>query len=66
MKPASPQMPLADDQNMIQALTPKRSDQAFSVWVLHAGSRTLEKIRERVESQPCAGLQGVCVLNHGD
>jgi gamma-glutamylcysteine synthetase len=36
-------MPLADDQNMIQALTPKRSDQAFSVWVLHAGSRTLEK-----------------------
>jgi hypothetical protein len=27
-------MPLADDQNMIQALTPKRSDQAFSVWVL--------------------------------
>src|SRR6266480_4964669 len=27
-------MPLADDQNMIQALTPKRSDQPFSVWVL--------------------------------
>src|SRR5258708_36825349 len=26
-------MPLADDQNMIKALTPKRSDQAFSVWV---------------------------------
>jgi len=23
-------MPLADDQNMIQVLTPKRSDQAFS------------------------------------
>src|ERR1700730_15456820 len=30
----SPQMPFADDQNMIQALTPKRSDQALSVWVL--------------------------------
>jgi hypothetical protein len=30
----SPQMSLADDQNMIQALTPKRADQAFSVWVL--------------------------------
>src|SRR5258708_32876599 len=27
-------MPLADDQNMIPALTPTRSDQAFSVWVL--------------------------------
>jgi hypothetical protein len=27
-------MLLADDQNMIQALTPKASDQAFSVWVL--------------------------------
>jgi hypothetical protein len=30
-------MPLADDQNMIQALTPKRSDQAFSIWVLRLG-----------------------------
>jgi len=27
-------MPLADDQNVIQALTPKRSDQAFGVRVL--------------------------------
>jgi len=27
-------MPLADDQNMIQALTPKTSDQTFSVRVL--------------------------------
>jgi hypothetical protein len=25
-----PQMPLAEDQNMIQALPPKRSDQPFS------------------------------------
>jgi hypothetical protein len=27
-------MPLAEDQNMIQALTPKRSDQTFSVRIL--------------------------------
>ena len=26
-------MPLAEDQNMIQALAPKRSDQTFSVWI---------------------------------
>jgi hypothetical protein len=27
-------MPLAEDQDMIQALAPKRSDQTFSVWIL--------------------------------
>jgi len=27
-------MPLAEDQNMIQALAPKRSDQPFSIWIL--------------------------------
>jgi hypothetical protein len=27
-------MPLAEDQDMIQALASKRPDQAFNVWVL--------------------------------
>src|SRR3954471_22773436 len=29
-----PQMPRAEDKNVIQTVTPKRSDQAFNVWIL--------------------------------
>src|SRR6266511_2517519 len=32
-------MPLAEDQNMIQALASKRSDQTFSIWILPRWSR---------------------------
>jgi hypothetical protein len=40
-------MPPAGDQNMIQSLTPKRSDQAFSatatsvIWVCHKSNRLI-------------------------
>jgi hypothetical protein len=27
-------MPLAEDQNMIQALAPDRADQALNIWIL--------------------------------
>ena len=32
-------MPCAEDENVIQAVAPKRSDQAFSIWILPRRTR---------------------------
>jgi hypothetical protein len=52
----TPQMPFAEDQDMIQALAQKRSDQAFSVWILPRRSRSRIPIARsrRVKACPYA------------
>src|SRR5262245_38040883 len=45
-------MPRAEDENVIQAVAPKRSDQAFSIWILPWRSRRYWSVTDTHRPNP--------------
>ena len=45
-------MPCAEDENVIQAVAPKRSDQAFSIWILPWRSRRYWSVTDTHRPNP--------------
>ena len=55
-------MPLAEDQNMIQAFAPKRSDQPFSIWILPGRPRRCWPIANPHRPKPTREGLPVCAI----